>query len=270
VPPRPSRSTAFADLPSALHSLAPNADGTCPHARTLPARWARIGGLSGVGPYPHVIDLERLIVATAACDDAGLRDIAASWLAVHHALVFGRRLAGMAGALANAHAPAAATLGVILDRECAAALSLPDDVRLRPESLEIARGRCSSRTPAGASGRGTSTPGLIEPVEWLVQRVPELRVRALLGATLEAEIMIVALARHASLTDEDVGDAPVPNVGAVARHAGVSYGGVHGAANRLVRRGLLVRHGERRQVVLRPTAFALSASGWSEVRVERA
>ena len=175
----------------------------------------------------------------------------------------------MAGAIVDAHAPAAATLGAILDRAYAAALSLPDDVRLRPEGLEIARARSTSGTPADPSGRGTSTPFRIQPVEWLVQRVPEFRVRALLGATLEAEIMVVALARHASLPDEHVSKSPDPSVGAVARHAGVSYGGVHGAANRLMRRGLLVRYVERRQVVLRPTTFAVTACGWPEPRVER-
>lgn len=243
----------------------------------MPARWARVGGLDGDLPWDSLVDLERLLVETAAAGDPRLLDAAAAWLAVHHVLVFGRRLAGMAAALAEARAPAVAGLGAMLDRAWTTALSLPDELRLRPESLAIARERCR-RAPGVdaraerawptrlgiAKGRGVLRPHSVRPVEWVVHHVPELRVRALIGATLEAEIMIAALASHAGPPDGNAGDVPPPTVRAVARHAGVSYGGVHGAANRLVRRGMLVRHIARAQVALRPSSLALGAFGWLE------
>lgn len=231
-------------------------------------RWARVGGLLGVVPR-HEVDLERLVVASAAHGDEQMRTIAASWLAVHHALVFGRKLAGMAAALANARTPVAADLRAILDQACALASELPGDSRHRPENLEIARARCGGTRAKVASRRGTPGSHLVQPVEWIVQQVPELRVRALLGATLEAEIVLAALVGHVPLHDKDVGDAPIPSVGAIARHAGVSYGGVHGAANRLLRRGLLVRHVVRGQVTLRPTTFVVKACGWPASSAER-
>lgn len=215
-------------------------------------------------------------MATAAADDARLFDVAASWLVVHHMLVFGRRLSGMAGARAEAQMPAAARLGGILDQASTMALSLPSDPRLRPENLATARERCR-RWKAGAARergdrprRGVGTdrrappPEPVQPVEWVVKHVPELRVRALVGATLEAEILVAALANCSGAADDDIGEVPMPNVGAEARHAGVSYAGVHGAANRLVRRGLPVRQVERGQIVLRPSALALTALGWPE------
>lgn len=215
-------------------------------------------------------------MATAAAGDARLLGVAASWLAVHHMLVFGRRLSGMAAALMRARMPVAARLGVILDRAWTMALSLPGDLRVRPENLATARERCRAGRKGPARERGESwkrggtktrrapTPEPMQPVEWVVMHVPELRVRALIGATLEAQIMIAALASQAGPPQGDAGDVPPPNVGAVARHAGVSYGGVHGAANRMMRRGLLVRHVERGQVVLRPSALARTAFGWPE------
>lgn len=275
-PRRPSRATAFADLPSALQFSAQLAQGSGESFATLPARWARLGGLQGDASCANLVDLERLLVATAASADTRLFDVAASWLAVHHMFVFGRRLAGMAGALAKARMPAAVRLGAILDQGWTMALSLPSDLRLRPENLEIARERCrrgkahAAGKPGGrlrdrgAKGRRAPIPMPVQPVDWVVKHVPELRVRALVGATLEAEIMVAALAHHPMPPGAAAADVPVPNVGAVARHAGVSYAGVHGAANRLVRRGLLVRQVERGQVLLRPSALALTAFGWPE------
>lgn len=220
-----------------------------------------------------MVDVERLVVTTAAHGEDGLLDVAASWLAVHHILVFGRRLASMAGALANARPPVAASLGTLLERASAGALALPIELRLRPESLEIARDRCGAHEAPDASGSACSgrkelpsgqrpvAYDLVRPIDWIVRHVPELRVRALIGATLESEIMLAALASACTppgLADE----VPAPSVVAVARHAGVSYAGVHGAVNRLVRRGLLLRRGEAGDRLLRPTGLALAALSW--------
>lgn len=274
VPPRrPSRSSVLDDVLAPLPRDAPEAQAGGGASRELLARWARIGGLSDVTPYAGVVDLERLLVATAAAGDERLLDVGASWLAGHHVLVFGRRLASMTRALTSARAPAAASLGALLDQAWARALALPVELRLRPENLEIARDCCGARRARGAArtvgdgspdavgSKGAIAPSLhTRPVDWVVQHVPELRVRALIGATLEAEIMVAALAGRCP-SREGAGDVPMPSVAAVARHAGVSYAGVHGAANRLMRRGLLVgRAGKGR--VLQPTVLAIAALEW--------
>lgn len=275
-PPRPTRATAFTDLPATLQSSTRPAQCSGEPSGVLPARWARIGGLHGAASCANVVDLEGLLVATAAADDSRLFDVAASWLAVHHMFVFGRRLSGMAGALAKARMPTAARLGAILDQAWMMALALPDDLRVRPENLATARERCRRGKADAARERGerprrgdgtdrrVPTPEPVQPVEWVVKHVPELRVRALVGATLEAEILVAALANCSGAPDNDIGAVPMPNVGAIARHAGVSYAGAHGAANRLVRRGLLVRQVERGQVVLRPSLMACAVLGWHE------
>lgn len=259
---------------AALHSAVLVAQRGAQPSSGLPARWARIGGLNAPAACTGVVDLERLLVATAAAGDGALLDAAASWLAVHHVLVFGRRLATMATAIAQAPGPTAARLGELLDRAWAGALALPGDLRLRPENLEIARERCCPRAAAGVVRRRRNTPDgdsmahritvtteLPQPIDWVVQHVPELRVRALVGATLEAEILVAALASHRP-SQGKADEVPAPSVAAVARHAGVSYAGVHGAANRLVRRGLLVRHRHGSRASLQSTALSHAAFDW--------
>lgn len=208
--------------------------------------------------------------------DTGLLTIAASRLAMHHVFVSGRRLAGSATALAVARPREAAVLGTVLDRAYADALSLPNDSRLLPESLEIARRCCRTRpverrvrtriesvrrVPAVANDAAAAHDGP-RPVSWLVEHVPELRVRALIGATLEAEIMTAVLASARPSTGPTMDDVPAPTVRAISRPAGVSYAGAHAAANRLARRGLLVRSHQARRLELHPTPVALAALGW--------
>ena len=223
-----------------------------------------------------MIDLEFLLVTTAAKGDTELLHVAVSWLAMHHVLVFGRRLAGLASALAVARPREAAVLGTVLDRAHADALMLSNDSRLLPESLEIARRRCgtrpvdprmrtrieSVRRVSAVANDAAAAHDRPRPVSWLVENVPELRVRALIGATLEAEIMTAVLASARPSTGPTVDDVPAATVRAISRHAGVSYAGAHAAANRLARRGLLVRSHQARRLELHPTPMALAALGW--------
>ena len=106
----------------------------------------------------------------------------------------------------------------------------------------------------------TLKPAAIRPVAWLLKRVPELRVRSLLGPSVEADLMARALAEEVTVRE-------------VARMTLTSYAAVHGAADRLVWRGLLVRERVAQSQVLRPTSFAsdiLRDLDSLDVRVSRA
>jgi DNA-binding MarR family transcriptional regulator len=97
----------------------------------------------------------------------------------------------------------------------------------------------------------TLKPSAIRPVRWLLSHAPELRARALLGPSVEADVMASALA----------GDVTVRDV-ALTTH--VSYAATHDAASRLVGRGLLVRERVAQRQLLRPTAAARAAFDQSE------
>jgi hypothetical protein len=85
----------------------------------------------------------------------------------------------------------------------------------------------------------------IRPIAWLLH-IPELRTRALFGPSVEADIMAHALI------------GPV-TAQAIARDTGVSYAAAHAAADRLVHRGMLVRHrrGVRQELCLSDDAKSL-------------
>ncbi len=80
----------------------------------------------------------------------------------------------------------------------------------------------------------------------MLERVPELRARALLGPSVEADLMAFALAGDVTVRD-------------VARATQVSYAATHDAASRLVGRGLLVRERIAQRQLLRPTVAARAA-----------
>jgi hypothetical protein len=102
----------------------------------------------------------------------------------------------------------------------------------------------------------TLKPTAIRPVTWLLERVPELRVRSLLGPSVEADLMARALAGEVTVRE-------------VARETLTSYAAVHGAADHLVWRGLLVRERVAQSQLLRPTGFALDVLGDSELALGR-
>jgi DNA-binding MarR family transcriptional regulator len=91
----------------------------------------------------------------------------------------------------------------------------------------------------------TLTPTVVRPVAWLLD-VPELRIRALLGPSVEADLMTRALEGAVAVRD-------------VARATGISYAAAHAAADRLVARGLLVRERAAQRQLLRPTGPARAA-----------
>lgn len=229
------------------------------------ADWARLGVFFQIGPRTHPVDLEELICRTAvvARDDERLFVCAVSWLAVHHAFVNGRRLSALAPDLT---AEASAVLGALLafatgaaderapELEAAIARCRPMR-RLQPlfrvvEQFPSLRAQVQARALPLFTTWGfwhhdtTLKAGVIRPVEWLRSHVPELRCRALLGPSIEADIVAMVLA-----------DTRNPGtVRDVARTNRISYASAHAAATRLVQRGVLyrARSGVRQYLRLTP------------------
>jgi hypothetical protein len=246
---------------------------------TVAAAWARIGVLFGVTPTKDVVDIELLICVTArvATYDERLYVCAASWLAEHHGFVNGRRLSALAATL---DAPASATIGALLslareasiggapELEAAVARCRPL-ARSRPlfaamDSMRVLRERVRSQALPIFSEWGlwhddaTLKPSAVRPTSWLLHAVPEIRVRALLGPSVEADLMTHALTAEVTVRD-------------VARRTLASYAAVHAAADRLVARGLLTRERAAQRQILRPTAFAEERLGLPRAhRVRRA
>lgn len=259
----------------------------------LAAQWARMGAFLTASPTTVPVDVEQLVIDTAVAARASERlfIVAASWMAAHHVFVNGRRLTALARRLADASDGdrlASAVLGALL---AVATAGAQRDGGPPPEALIAAGAACRSLAKSGLSARPlframerlpvlrermrrTTTPlfaswGLwhddetlkpeaVRPVAWIVTRVPELRVRAWLGATLEAELLWAAVQYAERQRTKGVG----PTVQSVATFADASYAGTHEAAERLVRRGLLVRErvGVRQVLVPAPAAYALSTA----------
>jgi len=237
------------------------------------SRWARLGVLFGVTPAQEQVDLELLVCDTAgvAPADERLFVCAVSWLAQFHAFVNGRRLSGLASSL---DPESSAVLGALL--------SVAGEAAGGAAELDAARARCRPLTtprPLFASMRSMRVlsqrarrnslpvfqrwglwhddqglkPTAIRPIAWLLRRVPELRVRSVIGPSVEADVMAYALAGAVTARE-------------AARETLASYAAVHAAADRLVSRGLLVRERVAQSQVLRPTAFAVDVFKHSDSR----
>lgn len=88
---------------SAQHERSPWASLPNTELTAIASQWARMGAYFGAAPMRRPVDLEGLVLATAraAPDDERLFVVAASWLAVHHGFVNGRRLAALASTFLN-------------------------------------------------------------------------------------------------------------------------------------------------------------------------
>jgi hypothetical protein len=241
----------------------------------LAAAWARLGVLFGVEPAGAIVNVEALICVTAraAPHDERLFVCAASWLARHHGFVNGRRLSALAAALDG---EASAVLGALLSLAREGAGAAPEleaaRARCRPlahprplfaamETMRVLRERVRRHALPAFAAWGlwhdaALKPSAVRPAAWLLHRVPELRVRALLGPSVEADLMAHALAAEVTVRD-------------VARMALVSYAAAHSAADRLVARGLLTRERAAQRQVLRPTPFAVAALRTAPLRASR-
>lgn len=233
----------------------------------IAADWARIGGGFAVAPSKAPVLVEELVARSARQSPADYRlfFVAASWLSVHHELVDTRRLgreldlldslaSAVGGALlsvayeltphpgflaAQRHCRPLAEPRPLFDRAAGNSF-LRDTVRADSLPLFARWGlwhdEVSPKTDA------------IRPIRWLLDNAPELRARALLGPTLEAQIVECLLAGAASIAQ-------------VARATRATYAAAHEAATRLIARGVLTRSAsDRRLVVSNIVADCVSAT----------
>lgn len=267
--------------------------------RAVAADWTRIGGYFGITPATSPVDLERLLVTTArvAPDDERLFVVAASWLAAHHAFVNGRRLAGLASAVAPRAPEADTEVSAVLG----ALLSWASELAGGAEALDVAAARCqplrearplfrvvallpslaaaAEREACPAFARWglwhndqTPKPEAVRPVAWLLAHAPELRIRALAGPSVEADIVaavLVGLPAAATSAPAVAAAANDITVRDISRALGVSYAATHEAAEKLVRRGVLRRERRGARQLLRATATAAQILAGSTQRSVR-
>lgn len=213
----------------------------------ISAEWARVGGGFSIAPAEYPVVIEELLVRSAkqASADYRLFFVAATWLGLHHHLVdmrrFGRELAALrevdsavAGAMVSvANLIANSPRLDAAERHCDS-LNEPrplfDRVGRNPLLSEFAR---QNALPVFSRwGLWQDEVSLkvdtVKPVGWILIRCPELRVRALVGASLEGEIVEALLAEPRTIAD-------------LARTTKATYASAHEAATRLAARGLVER-----------------------------
>jgi len=213
----------------------------------LAAEWTRAGGGFMVEPATYPIDLEQLVGRTAAAAPKDYRAfaVATTWLAQHSELVNVRRLGKVADKLEELPA---AILGAMIE---IAGDTSPSAGRLqaaqrhcrplrkrralfdRTESNPILRqfAKEGALPPFAAWGLWQDELSLkfdaLRPISWILEHCPELRLRALYGPGLEAEIVQV-LERGAT------------TIASMARELDASYSATHAAVTRLEGRGSVV------------------------------
>lgn len=248
----------------------------------LDAQWARIGGGFTVAPSTDRVDLEPLLVASAAVAhaDSRLFWMMTSWLAVHRSLVDARRLAqllqritnqsqhtdvadaGDETALASAAFGAAlevvqsfdkgATKWVVALQAHCRPLSVPRplfDILVRDAVLTMVA-RDNSREEFTKWGLWqheiSDKRDAIRPIAGVWELAPELRIRSLLGASLEAHVISI-LQEQGIATGSDL-----------AVLTGATRAAVHEAVATLAGRGLVAKpmEGYRKPISLSPLVSA--------------
>lgn len=213
----------------------------------LAAEWARAGGGFMAAPALYAIDLEQLIGRTviAAPGDYRALAVATTWLAGHSELVNVRRLGKVSGEL---EALPAAIFGAMLDIARGASPSaerlraaqrncrpLPEPRALfdRTEANPVLRSFAKEGAMPAFEAWGLWQDELslkfdgLRPIGWILEHCPELRLRALYGPGLDAEVMQVL----------DRGSA---TIAAIAREVDASYSATYAAVARLEGRGSVV------------------------------
>jgi hypothetical protein len=215
----------------------------------LAAEWARAGGGFMTDPAAYAIDLEELVGRTvvAAPRDYRALAVATTWIAEHSQLVNVRRLGKVASELEETPA---AILGAIIEiaRETNSAADRLSPVQRHCRPLQEPRAlfdRAQANPLLLRFAKEGALPAFkrwglwqdeltlkfdaLRPVSWILEHCPELRLRAIYGPGLEAEVMQVL----------DRGRA---TIAAIAREVDASYSATHAAVARLEGRGSVVSH----------------------------
>ncbi len=223
----------------------------------LYSQWARIGVGFDVDPAQVTVSAESLLARTcsAASDSPRLFWAAASWLAIHHQLVNGRLLAKELKTLENQFsAVAGAILSVAIELNPTAstldqAISHCSPLKgkrvlfaqyaINPILTEYARRESFELFERWGFWHNqiSDKRDAIRPVSWIIKACPDLRIRSILGASLDAEIMHQVLLQPLSAT-------------ALKNRLPYTYASIHEAASRLCDRGLLKKRAQGRALVL--------------------
>jgi hypothetical protein len=232
--------------------------GTRMEHQHVSAEWKRVGAGFSVAPAAYPVDIEALVGCTAkrAPADHRLFFVAASWIGVHHTLVDMRRLgrslekldelgSAVAGAmLAVAYEIAGSDRLLAAQRYCTP-LREPRVLfeRIAADPVLACFAREQSLPLFSRWGLWHDEVSLktaaIRPIRWILKHCPELRVRALIGASVEGEIVEALREKPRSIAE-------------LARVTGATYAATHEAVTRLYARGLAesVRSGAKSAVVL--------------------
>jgi hypothetical protein len=235
---------------------------------TLYADWRRLGIAFSGAATQTTVDLESLILRTAAASptDERLTVCAASWLARYHDFVDGRRLSELTR---SSPSRVRAYLGALLTL----AIEAPGGAGRAPQFV-TALSHCRPLRPSRAfydsveqlppwrdwmkvhslpifSRWGlwhddmTLKIGSVYPLETIL-KVPELRARALCGPSIEAGCLSHTLHR-------------ATNARMLSKELNATYAATHAAVMRLVGRGLLRREraGVRQELHLSPLSRAM-------------
>ncbi|HEX8212247.1 MAG TPA: hypothetical protein VF584_18875 [Longimicrobium sp.] len=244
--------------------------------RDISAEWKRVGAGFSVAPAAYPVDIEALVGRTArqAPADHRLFFVAASWIGVHHMLVDMRRLGRILEKLEELGSAVAGAMLAVANEVAASDRLLAAQRYCRPlHEPRVLFERIAADPVLAAFARDQSLPlfsrwGLwhdeislktaaIRPVRWILKHCPELRVRALIGASLEGQIVEALREKPRSIAE-------------LARVTGATYAATHEAVTRLYARGLAesLRSGAKSAVVL-PRRIAVWLDAYPPAASER-
>lgn len=231
---------------------------TAAERRDISAEWKRVGAGFSVVPAAYPVDIEALVGRTAkqAPADHRLFFAAASWIGVHHTLVDVRRLgriletldelgSAVAGAMLSVANEVAASDRLLAAQRYCRALDEPrvlfEGIVANAVLTAFAREQSLPLFSRWGLWHDEISPktAAIRPIRWILEHCPELRVRALIGASVEGEIVEALREKPRSIAE-------------LARATGATYAATHEAVTRLYARGLAepVRSGAKSVVVL--------------------
>lgn len=213
--------------------------------------WARLGVLVNCTPSREPVDIERLLIRTASALQVHPRllSLVATWLSRSSHVVARHRLARLIGdECSREDQPAlgllleeAIRLGATRDlrvaRDRCAEASSPRPLYRAFADDPILYGIAKSTASAASQQWGVWAPEAelrseaIRPVAWIVERVPELRERAIRRGDLRCTLVEVLRSDF---------DGPAPSVASLARASGATRAAVERALRALVTEGAVV------------------------------